>query len=155
MNYQIHALPKAKYQHFFDMTDGELAQRNAERSVVETPNSVPCRVSLQDADPGETVILLNHPHLDEQSPYQARYAIYIRELATEAQLPKNTLPENLSRRILAIRGFSQNHRLQSADIVAGVDLETKMRALLAVPEIEYVHLHSAKEGCYHAKVVRV
>jgi len=39
-----------------------LAERQSVRQIVDAPNSFPCRVSLTDAAPGETVVLTNYEH---------------------------------------------------------------------------------------------
>ena len=42
----------------------------------------------------------------------------------------------------------------SADMVEGTALEGVIDAMLARPEVAYLHLHNAKPGCYAARVDR-
>ena len=59
MSFQIHALPAEHFQPLFRMSEQELASVRATRMVVDTKPGYPCRVSLADAEVGETVILVN------------------------------------------------------------------------------------------------
>lgn len=154
MTFKVIGLNKDKYESYFQLSSEELAERGVIRSQVVEPNSIPCRVSLVDAQPGETVLLLNHAHLDEQSPFDSKYAIYIREKALEANLPVNETPSHLNSRLLSVRGFSKKHHLQSADVVEGSVLKPAIKRFFEEADIEYLHIHNAREGCYHAKVVR-
>ena len=79
MNFQIKALPEFAFSSLFGMTDAELAEHNACRQIVTTKPGTPCRVSMADAEVGDTVILCNYPHQPAKSPYQATHAIFVRE----------------------------------------------------------------------------
>ncbi len=69
MTYRIEALPIEPFAPYFAMTDAELAEVGARRWVADAPGRAPCRVSLQDADAGEALVLVNHAHLtDPASP---------------------------------------------------------------------------------------
>ena len=95
MTFRIHALPPDAFAPLFALSDAELAERNALRRIVTTQPGAPCRVSLADAAPGETVILLNYTHLPAASPYQSRHAIYVREGAAQAHPEPGAVPEVL------------------------------------------------------------
>jgi hypothetical protein len=84
MSFQIHALPVETFKPLFGMSEQELARINAARIVVDEKPGYPCRVSLADAEVGETVILLNHEHQPAESPYRASHAIFVREHAGQA-----------------------------------------------------------------------
>lgn len=154
MSFQVLGLPRGLYESYFQLSDDELSRLNMTRSQVTESNCIPCRVSLEDAEPGETVLLLNHAHMDEQSPYDSKYAIFVRERATEAALPVGTVPDHLQHRLLSVRGFSSEHHLKTAEVVEGPKLTPTIEKLLEETDVEYLHIHNAREGCYHAKVVR-
>jgi len=155
MDFQIVGLPKSKYQDYFSFSDSELLARDALRTTVQLPNDAPCRVSLQDAGPGETVVLLNHAHLPNATPYQSSYAIYVRENAQEAKLGVNQIPEYFNLRTLALRGFDDQHLLLKADIAPDNELGQLIQEFFGDGRISYLHIHNAKEGCFHAEVKRV
>ena len=81
MNFKVEGLPVAPFTPLFGMAEPELAARGVIRRVVDKPVGFPCRVSLRDAAPGETVLLLNYEHLAVATPYRSRHAIYVREYA--------------------------------------------------------------------------
>ncbi len=78
MSFQLHALSPARFAPLFDLTDKELMNAQATRMVVDTRPGFPCRVSLADAEIGETVILVNFQHQPADSPFQAAHAILVR-----------------------------------------------------------------------------
>ena len=49
------------------------------RVTIDAPHSAPCRVTLQDAAPGEQVLLLPFAHHMAHSPYRASGPIFVRE----------------------------------------------------------------------------
>jgi hypothetical protein len=57
-NFRIVGLPLAQFEPAFSLDDNELAQKGARRLMVNAKPGFPCRVSLQDADIGERVILM-------------------------------------------------------------------------------------------------
>jgi len=154
MDFQIHGLALDQFRHLFAMSNDDLAKHHILRSTVTESNGTPCRVSLQDAALGETVLLFNYEHQSENTPFRSSYAIYVRENAEPIQLTANEVPELLRRRLLSVRAFGYNHMLRKADVVPGSDVEVLIEAFLDDPEIAYLHLHNAREGCYHAKVTR-
>src|SRR5581483_8202710 len=79
MSFRISGLPLAPFAPLFGLSDEELASRSIQRHTADVSPGFPCRVSLQDAAPGETLLLLNYEHLSVASPYRSRYALYVRE----------------------------------------------------------------------------
>lgn len=86
MSFQIHSLPAEDFAGMFTLSDEELSKINACRQVVQSKPGTPCRVSMADAEIGETVILLNYEHQTANSPYKANHAIFVREGAAQARL---------------------------------------------------------------------
>jgi len=154
MNFQIHSLPAEDFADLFTLNDDELAERNACRMKVKSKAGTPCRVSMADAEVGETVILLNYEHQPAQSPYKASHAIFIREGATQAKLTVNEVPEVLRSRVISMRLFDQNHMMIDADVVQGEGLANAITAAFMDEQVAYAHLHNAKPGCFAASVSR-
>lgn len=155
MTYRIEALPLSPFRPLFANTDAELHALGARRMVAQAPNSAPCRVSLIDAAVGETLILVNHVHLDApSSPYRAGGPVFVREAAAEARLAADTVPEQLSRRLLSARVYDAEAMMLDADVVEGVDLDDRLRTWFAAPAVHQVQIHTARRGCYLARAVR-
>lgn len=155
MNFQIHALPEDDFTDLFTMSEAELAERNACRMVVQSSPGSPCRVSMADAEVGETVVLINYAHQPENSPYQATHAIFVREGAKQARLEVNEVPEVIRRRLISLRLFDHNHMMINADVLKGEDVEQALSDAFDDGHVAYAHLHNAKPGCFAAHVSRV
>ena len=154
MNFRIIGLPADWFAPLFGLTESELASRDIVRMAADRRPGFPCRVSLEDAAPGERVLLLNYEHLPVASPYRSRYAIFVRENAVDAQLEAGEIPESLRLRLLSLRAFDEHGMLIDCDVLSGEDLEKGIRRLLHGPAA-YLHIHNAKPGCYAARVERM
>ncbi len=154
MSFQIHALPPAQFEPLFALSDSELAKVRATRMIADAKPGYPCRVSLADAEIGETVILVNFEHQSADSPYQATHAIFVRENAEQAFPDVGTVPEVLEVRLISIRAFDDKHYMVDADVVDGSRLSESIPAMLQDPRVAYLHLHNAKRGCFAARVTR-
>jgi hypothetical protein len=154
MSFQVSGLPAAPFAPFFGLSNEELAKHGIERHTATHSPGFPCRVSLRDAEPGETLLLLNYEHLAVASPYRSRYAIYVREFAEEARVAVNEVPEVLRRRLLSLRAFDKHGTLLDADVADGREIEPLIERMLKNPEVDYLHVHNAKPGCFAARVDR-
>lgn len=152
MTFQIHALPEAQFAHLPSLSDAELAAQNIQKRVVDAQPGYPCRVSLQDAQIGETIFLLNHCHHDAPTPYRSCHAIFVRAGAEQALPDVGEVPASLTLRLISIRAFDATHDMVAADVVEGRELKTAIPAMLAQSGVAYLHLHNAKPGCYAARV---
>jgi len=154
MSFQIRALPRAAFAPLFDLSDAQLRAHGAVRRVVDQKPGFPCRVSLEDAEVGERVLLVNFEHQAAATPYRARHAVFVREHALEAQPAVGEIPEVLRRRLISVRAFDAAGMMVDADVVDGQLLEFAVTRMLANPAAAYLHLHNAKPGCYAARVDR-
>ena len=153
MPFQIHALPKEPFAPLFNLSDQQLTTKNAVRKIA-TGQGEPCRVSLKDATKGETLILSNYTHLEKQSPYRSSHAVYVREQAQQAEPEIDEVPELLRKRLISLRGFGTDHMMKTADVSPGTALAAEISKMFDDPDVAYIHLHNAREGCYHARVIR-
>ena len=154
MSFRIFALPSEPFSPLFGLSDEALSERGIVRRVVDEKPGFPCRVSLADAEIGETVLLLNYEHQPAHTPFRASHAIYVREGAAEAHCRVGEVPALLRSRAISLRGFDEEHMLSAADLVDGTLLEPAIEAMLANSRVSYIHLHYAKPGCYAARAVR-
>jgi hypothetical protein len=154
MSFQISGLPVAQFAPLFGLSDAELAKRDIVRQTADKSPGFPCRVSLLDAAPGETLLLLNFEHLAVASPYRSRHAIYVREYAEETHVAADVVPEVLRRRLLSLRAFDGRGMLLDADVVDGREIEGVIEHMFVERGVEYIHVHNAKPGCFAARVDR-
>lgn len=154
MSFQIHALPAEPFRSLFARPQNELAKIRASTMVVDAKPGYPCRVSLVDAEVGETVLLINFEHQPGDTPFRASHAIFVREHAERAFPAVGEVPEMLTSRLISIRAFDKRHCMVAADVVDGALLPKAIPAMLDDSEVDYLHLHNAKMGCFVAKVTR-
>jgi hypothetical protein len=154
MGFRISGLDRAEFAPLFALSDEQLRERDIVRRVADRRPGFPCRVSLQDAEPGETLLLLNYEHLAVASPYRATHAIYVRENAQTAVAPVNELPDVLRTRLLSLRAYDSKGMMVEADVVHGSDAEPLIERILAQPNVEFIHAHNAKPGCFAARIDR-
>lgn len=151
-SFRVRGLPAEQFQDLFRLSDVELERRLARRVVAEN-SGYPCRISLTDAEPGDTVILLNYEHQSVASPFRSSHAIYVRE-GERTFDAVDDVPQQLRKRVLSLRGFDRHGMLLQADLVDGKQLESGIEAMFAAPAVDYIHAHFAKPGCYAALIER-
>ena len=154
MHFRISGLEPTQFRHLFHLSETELASLDIHRYVVTKKPGFPCRVSLQDAEPDEVVLLLNYTHLDTATPYRASHAIFVSENAIPAELDIDQIPDSIRTRLMSARAFDGRGMMLDADVVDGQLLEPVLRRLFDNTAVEFVHLHNAKQGCYAARVDR-
>lgn len=154
MSFRIKGLSPEPFRDLFGLTDEELVKHRAKRYVADTKPGYPDRIELRDAEPGETVILLNYVHQPANTAYHASHAIFVREGAEAAYDRTNEIPEVLRSRQLSLRAFDAEHLMVDAELVDGAGIEDFIKRFLAHPHIAYVQAHYAKRGCYAARIER-
>ena len=155
MNFRICGLPLEPFRELFALDDASLRARGARRVIADDHYGFPCRVTLKDAAPGESLILLNFAHLDEQTtPYRASGPIYVRETASQRFEAINEVPAQQRQRQLSVRAYSASHLMRAADVIDGRQLEALIEKFFRDPQISYLHVHNALPGCYACRVDR-
>jgi len=154
MSFQISTLPRDRFEHLFRLGDEGLAEMGARRCVADRKPGFPCRVSLQDAEPGEHVILVPFQHQPVGSPYHASGPIFVREAAVDVALPADAVPDLLRSRLLSVRAYDAHDLMIDADVVNGPDVEGAIERLFGDERARYLHVHFARPGCYACRVDR-
>ena len=154
MTYRIRGLDPAPFRPLFEMPDEELEKRGIMRMTVTAKPSFPCRVTLEDRDIGERVLLLNHVSHDVVNPYRASHAIFVTEGADTAAEFVDEVPPVLGTRILSLRGFDDQGLMAEASLAQPGDADEGIRRLFANPDIATIHAHNATRGCFAAKIER-
>jgi len=149
MTYRISGLDPAAFAD----TDALLAA-GAIRVRADAKPGFPCRVTLEDAEPGESLLLLNHVSHDVATPFRSAYAIYVREGAAEAPVYVDSTPPFLDHRTLGLRGFDKDGMLRRASVAGPSEADGALRALLEHDEVAYIDIHNAGAGCFMARAER-
>ena len=152
--FQVSALRRDDFEELFKLGDEELAARGAKWYVADSKPGFPCRVSLEDADPGEHVLLLPYSHQPARSPYRASGPIFVRQTARTASVPPDTVPALLRSRTLSVRAYDARDLMIDAEVVDGRELERALARTLENERVSYIHVHYAGPGCYACRVDR-
>jgi hypothetical protein len=153
-SFRIHALAAEPFAPLFALSDDELRARGIRRVTAQESPGYPCRVSLQDAAAGESLLLLPYAHHDVDTPYRASGPIYVRETATQSQPAVDEVPVLLRSRLISLRGYDVRGMMVGADVRPGTELEAGIAELFALERVDSLHLHYAKPGCYACRVAR-
>lgn len=154
MAYRIAGLPLESFTHLIGADDATLARHNALRTTAQDKPGAPCRVTLEDADPGESLLLLNHVSHDVANPYRAAHAIFVRENARRTACYVDELPPVMAARMLSLRGFDAAGMMIDARVTQPGEAQPGIAALFANPAVAYIHAHNAARGCFAARVDR-
>jgi hypothetical protein len=153
-SFQFHALPAEQFEPLFGCSDAELQALGARRMIVDARPGFPCRVSLADAEVGETVLLIPFTHHDVDSPYRASGPIFVRRGVPTASLAPGEIPAMFGHRLLSIRAYDAAAMMVGSDVVQGDQLEDTIQRLFANDNVRYLHIHNARPGCYNCLVLR-
>lgn len=153
MRFRYTGLDPAPFRELFALSDHELLARDIRRVIADQKPGFPCRVSLEDAAPGETLLLLAFEHQPETSPYRSSGPIFVRQAAVEAY-EGTDFPPVFTGRLLSVRAYDGEGMMVDADVTEGSEAETLFARFLARDDVAYLHVHNAKRGCYAARVER-
>ncbi|HMI39737.1 MAG TPA: DUF1203 domain-containing protein [Sphingomicrobium sp.] len=154
MTYRISGLDPADFATLLGADAATLAAHNAMRVTAANKPGFPCRVTLEDAEPGESLILLNHVSHDVATPFRSAYAIYVREAAEQAATFVEEVPPVFADRTMAFRAFDADGMLRNAALAGPGEADAAIHILFDAHEIAYIDAHNAAHGCFAARVER-
>jgi uncharacterized protein DUF1203 len=153
-DFQIVGLDARLFTGLFGLTDDALARLNARRVLADESPGYPCRVSLADARKGEELLLLPYEHQPAASPYRASGPIFVRRDAIQRIAEVNEVPDYVARRLMSMRAYDAQHLIVDAEVCEGRDVAVLLHRTLENPQVDYVHLHNARRGCFSCRVQR-
>lgn len=152
MAFRITGLAPEPFQSLYGLPDQDLASFGVKRYIVDSNPGFPDRIEMKDAELGQSVLLLNHVCQPAKTPYRASHAIFIREWATQAYDAVDQVPESMRIRLLSLRAFNDDGMMLEADVADGMVMEPVVTRMFANPEVSYIHVHNAKQGCYSGRI---
>lgn len=154
MGFVITGLDPKRFAPLFGLDEASLAERGIVRRRAERKPGFPCRVTLEDADEGESLLLLNFESHAVATPYRSAYAIYVREGAEAAARYSDEIPPVMRARPLAFRHFDEAGMLIGASLALKGDAKEAILAAFENEAVAYLHAHNAAHGCFAAEVRR-
>lgn len=124
------------------------------RRIVDGPG-FPCRHCLRLGKPGEAMLLASWDLPKPQGPYWTPSPVFLHaEQCPHAELA-DALPETVTANaIVSLRHYdSAGMCLYDLGVVVpGDEAEAALRARIADPRIAFVNIHTARPGCWLARV---
>jgi hypothetical protein len=152
MQFRITGLSPEPFLELFGLPDEEWVKRNVKRYVADKKPGFPCRIEMRDVEVGESILLLNHVCQPAATPYRATHAIFVREGAAQTYDQLNQVPEVMRGRLLSLRAYDVDGMMRDADVVEGEAIEPLIARLFENLEVNYIHVHNAKRGCYSGRI---
>jgi hypothetical protein len=152
--FRVTGLSPEPFRHLFGLSDEALAREGACRYVADSKPGFPDRIEISDAEPGETLLLVNHVHQPADTPYRASHAIFVRERDVAPTDMIDALPPAMRARPLSLRGFDAQGMMVEGDLVDGSEAEGTIELFFANEAVAYIHAHYARRGCYAGRIDR-
>jgi hypothetical protein len=155
MSYVVTGLPVERFQPLFCLSDEALTERGVLRVTADKQPGFPCRISLEDAAAGDTLLLMHHVSHDVTTPYRSAYAIYVNESASAPAAYEGVLPPVFHGRPIALRRFDAAGLLIGADLARDEAIDLAVRRAFDETPTAYIHAHNAAYGCFAARIDRL
>ncbi len=119
-------------------------------------DGVPCRHCLKNVAAGEEYLILAYRPFPALQPYAETGPIFLHARECERAEESDALPEILASRDYIVRGYSADDRIVygSGAVVPTSEIRERAAALLARPDIAYVHTRSGRNNCYQCRIDR-
>jgi hypothetical protein len=151
-NFRLVGIAPEPFEPLFQLADADLWAMGAVRRVATENPGFPCRVSLEDAEVGEELLLLPYTHQNVASPYRASGPIFVRRHAVQPTLMYGELPPYVTGRLMSVRAYDASDMMIVALVCEGSALAPELERLFSDAAVAYVHLHNAKQGCFSCRV---
>ena len=133
MSYRITGLPAEPFRSLYGLSDAALAAQGVTRVIADQKPGFPDRIELRDAEPGQSLLLLNYTHQPAGNAYHASHAIFVREGAQTSYDRVDEIPPVMRERTMSLRAFDAQHMMVEAELGAGPELESLIGACLPMP----------------------
>jgi hypothetical protein len=154
MSFTVTGLPAERFAHLYGLSDADLAAHGAIRYTADSNPGFPDRVEMRDAELGETLLLINHASMDQETPYKTSHAIFVLEGARTTYRAVDTIPDVMRRRLLSLRAFDGDGMMRDAALAEGEAIAPTVQRLLDDPAVDRIHAHYALRGCYAGLITR-
>jgi hypothetical protein len=117
----------------------------------------PCRVCLRrsaEPDPAERRLLFTYDAFHGLEDLPLPGPVFIHETRCERHREDAAFPEDLRRVPLTFNAYGIGRKLRAQEYVQDGAVEPTIEALLARPDVDYLHLRHKKAGCYLARIER-
>ena len=115
----------------------------------------PCRLCLQNFDVGsDRRILFTYDPFAGLEPFPLPGPVFVHEEPCEAYPVHNGFPEGLVVHPLTLNAYGAGRTLLAQVRAEPGQADSAIAALLAQPDVSYIHVRDTKAGCYDFRVER-
>lgn len=117
----------------------------------------PCRHCLQEIPKGAGMLILAYRPFDGLHPYAETGPIFLCEQACERYTSRAGLPPALATASsFLIKGYSARDRIVygTGQVILTPDMAECAERMFADANVEYIHVRSARNNCYQARIDR-
>ncbi len=154
MSFIIQGLEANLFGSLSDQTQDTFNGRPVERHLVTESPGFPCRITLDDAEVGQTVFLLSYEHHCSVSPYAQSGPIFLTVSDSKRGEFVDSIPPALARRTLSLRAYDMAGSMIDAIIVEGREAKAVIDQLFSNADVVGIDAHNASRGCFAAHVTR-
>lgn len=153
--WQLHGLDGRRFGPLFELDERGLERIGAVRVTASKNPGFPCRVRLEDAAIGDQLLLLPFEHHAARSPYRASGPIYVSRGDFQRVLAPGEVPAYVTSRLISLRAYDAQGTMLAGTVCDGPAVAAQLDDIFRDPEVDYVHLHNARRGCYSCAAGRV
>jgi hypothetical protein len=131
--------------------------RMPERQVAEA-TGLPCRHCLCDIEPGEEYLVLAHRPFTSIQPYAETGPIFLHARPCDRYADMTAVPPTIRERShVLVRAYDASERIVygTGRQVPVIDLRHRLAEMIANPQVAFVDIRSASNGCYQCRAVAV
>lgn len=154
MSFAVTGLPVEEFRPLFGLDDEALAAKGILRQTAGPDGRYLCRITLEDAAPGDTLLLLNYEDHAAATPFRNAYAIFVNEAARKTRRTVDEVPAVLRGRPIALRVFDESGIKIDAELVLDDTVREAVLRHFQNPAVAYIHAHNAAHGCFAARIER-
>ena len=130
------------------------AYGNALQPEIQAHPGNPCRHCLKRAAAGERLVLFSYSPFERKNPYKEVGPVFVHADGCARYTECDRVPADFLNRPLVLRGYDAAQRIVEVAVVVDGHTERRIRELLAIPEIAYLHARSFTHGCYLFRIDR-
>lgn len=149
------ALPTEVARHY--QSGGADANGQTPERKISEGGSMPCRHCLAEIAAGDEYLILAHRPFPAAQPYAELGPIFLHAKECPRYADERSVPEMFRGwDNIMLRGYGADDRIVygTGTVIGTGQIEATADAILANPEVRYVHARSAKNNCYQCRIER-
>jgi hypothetical protein len=152
MSFIIQGLDPALFGSVFEQKQATFNHAPVEARQVIEKSGFPCRITLDYAKVGETVLLISYAHHSAATPYAQSGPIFVTQGSVASARYVDEIPPALARRTLSLRAYDALGAMLDAVIVDGIKAAPEIERMFGNTQVVRIDAHNATRGCFAAHI---